>query len=202
MKSLPDLFRREGSSLSSSRHPFRELMNIQRQMERVFDDLWENGRFAYYPTTTDTELASYAPDVDVQETENHYLVSFDLPGMKKEDIKISLSGDMLTVSGERSSESESKTGALYRTERRYGRFERSFQLAGAAKPEQIEAQYADGVLKIAVPKVETARTHTIKIEDARPGFWEKFLGHRKEETRAKALSQPPGEKTSSTGKVA
>lgn len=198
MKSLPDLFRND-RTLASNRNPFRDLMHIQRQMERAFDDLWEGSRFA--TPTFDIEVGEYAPAVDIEETENHYLVSFDLPGMKKEDIKIALAGDVLTVSGERSSETEKKSATQYRTERRYGRFERSFQLAGAAKPEQIEAQYANGVLKIAVPKAEAARTHPIKIEDARPGFWEKFLGHRKEEAKPKTLTQA-NEKPAAGGKVA
>jgi HSP20 family protein len=126
---------------------------------------------------------AFTPSCDLEETETHYLMSFDLPGVKKDDIKIDLRDDVLTVSGERKEEREEKNGQKYQSERFLGTFMRSFQVPAGLKPEQVEAHYADGVLRVAVPKTETAKAQQIKISEGKAGFWDKLLGKKKEESK-------------------
>ncbi|AHZ85222.1 HspC2 heat shock protein [Bdellovibrio bacteriovorus] len=102
----------------------------------------------------------FSPSVDVEEKDNAYLVSADLPGMKKDEIKVELNDNILTISGERTRESKSEGGY---SERSYGRFQRSFTLPVQVNSEKIEAHFEDGVLQITVPKAEGARSHSIKI---------------------------------------
>jgi HSP20 family protein len=102
----------------------------------------------------------FAPAVDVEEKDNVYLVTADLPGMKKSEIKVDLSDNVLTISGERTRQSK---GEGRYTERSYGRFLRSFTLPTQVNSEKIEAHFEDGVLHISLPKAEGARSHSIKI---------------------------------------
>ncbi|WP_374033619.1 Hsp20/alpha crystallin family protein [Bdellovibrio bacteriovorus] len=102
----------------------------------------------------------FSPSVDVEEKDNAYLVSADLPGMKKEDIKVELNDNILTISGERTRETKSEG---HYSERSYGRFQRSFTLPVKVLTEKIEAHFEDGVLHLTLPKSEGARSHSIKI---------------------------------------
>jgi len=117
---------------------------------------------------------------DIHETDDHYLVSFDMPGVKKEDIKIDLQGNRLIVSGERRREqSENRKSTLW-YERSYGKFERTFVLPSIVEADKIEAQYEDGVLNVALPKAEKAKPRQIQIQSGKSGFFSKLLGHNKE----------------------
>nr|BFD63698.1 Hsp20/alpha crystallin family protein [Bdellovibrio sp. HM001] len=102
----------------------------------------------------------FSPAVDVEEKDNAYLVTADLPGMKKNEIKLDLSDNVLTISGERTRQSQ---GEGRYTERSYGKFLRSFTLPTQVNSEKIEAHFEDGVLHITLPKTEGARSHSIKI---------------------------------------
>ncbi len=155
---LPDFFRRVNRSrLGWESYP--EMSSLQRQMDRAFSDAWGNTDVA----PIGLREPAFAPACDVEETENHYLMTFDLPGVKKEDIKIDLLGHMLTVRGERREEHEKKDKNRYRSERFYGSFERSFQLPAEMKADQIDAQYSEGVLTLHVPKTESMKAQQIKI---------------------------------------
>jgi HSP20 family protein len=147
-------------------------------MERVFDEMGSNWR---EEALVSPRSAGFTPACDVEETDHHYVMSFDLPGIKKEDIRIELSNHTLRVSGERHEEHEEKGRQRTQIERSYGSFSRSFTLPETIKADQIETEYADGVLRIAVPKVESSKAQRIPIGEARPGLFQKLLGHKKEE---------------------
>ena len=190
MKNLPDFFRR--GALNGS--PYRDLLNFQRQMDRMFDEMWRGS-----PTDLAAPVGTapaFTPSCDVEESGDHYLMSFDLPGVKKEDIKIDVRDGLLTVSGERKDECEQKDKNHYHMERFYGSFNRTFQLPAGVKSEQVEAHYSDGVLRLAVPKAEAAKTQQIKIGEGKSGLWEKLLGHKKQETKSAPQPQEkrPSEK--------
>ena len=91
-----------------------------------------------------------------------------------------LSGNLLTVSGERTKETKNEGEGRYFAERSYGRFERSFTLPSDVKAENLEANYQDGVLHLAIPKAEGAKRQKIQIGETKPGWKEKFLGKGKE----------------------
>ncbi len=113
------------------------------------------------------ELASRAgwnPPIDVVETNETLAVSLEAAGMKKEDFDISLEGDVLTVTGERKSETESGRGESFRKERFFGRFSRSITLPSAVKADGVTATYEDGVLRIVLPKAEEAKARKIEVQ--------------------------------------
>lgn len=109
----------------------------------------------------------FAPPTDVSETEDCYMVSIDLPGLKTEDIKIEVTDNVLNVSGERKSESKFDDGQTHRVERSYGLFKRSFALPKAVGTEGIEAHYENGVLDVRLPKTKLAQSRKIEIQSGK-----------------------------------
>ncbi len=112
------------------------------------------------------EVASsgeWAPKIDFSENDAHYLIEADLPGLKKEEIKVSFEDDVLTLSGEKARESEEKNVSFHRVERTYGRFSRSIQLDKDVVADGIQASFKDGVLKIEVPKAVKTQAREIAI---------------------------------------
>ena len=121
-------------------------------MRTLFDELWD-------PTTPVPRV--FAPSCEVEDTEASYLVAFDLPGVKKEDLKISVKDAELSISGERREERAGKTP--FYSERAYGRFSRSLRLPPGVDGDRVEAEYRDGVLRIVVPKPERAKAREIRV---------------------------------------
>jgi HSP20 family protein len=137
--------------------PFRELTALQNEMNRWMGQL--SGGVAPGNGQTSTWL----PAVDVWETENELVLSFDLPGIPDEQIAVELDDNVLTVSGQRERTSEHSNDRFYRFERRFGSFSRSVTLPAGVSEESIDATYADGVLEIRVPKPEEQKPKRIEI---------------------------------------
>lgn len=110
-----------------------------------------------------TLTASFQPAVELSETETAFLVVAECPGMKKEDITVTLEGTTLTVSGEKKEFTEEKKEGVYHSERRYGRFSRSFTLPTRVEAAKIAAEYTDGVLKVTLPKTPEAQPQKITV---------------------------------------
>lgn len=106
----------------------------------------------------------FAPEVDVTEEEKQYLVKADLPGMRKEDIEVSVTNNILTIKGEKKEETEKKEKNFYSRERRFGGFQRSIQLPLEVDRDQVKASYKDGVLELVIPKAESAKPKQIKVD--------------------------------------
>jgi HSP20 family protein len=104
------------------------------------------------------------PPADLKETKDAHLLSIELPGLARGDVDIALSGDMLTVRGQKIEENEDASSAYRVSERRFGRFERSFPIPFDVDRKRIEAQFRDGILKIAMPKRPDAAGQRSKIE--------------------------------------
>lgn len=148
-------------------------------MGDVFDDFDRIVNAFVTPTYANT--VGFQPTCDISESKDHYLVSFDMPGVKKEDIQIEVQGNQLVISGERQRELRTESGeATLRHERAYGKFERTFVLPASINVEKIEAQYENGVLNIALPKSESARGRAIQIQSGQNGFFSKLLSSKKE----------------------
>lgn len=120
MPNFPSLWSR-----SDQLNPFRAMTRMQRQVDRMFDDLLSGNWTTELPAISESALQ---PPCDVQETDSHYLLSFDLPGMSKNDVKIELQDNVLRVYGERKDERERGKGSNVRTERFYGTVERIMTL--------------------------------------------------------------------------
>jgi HSP20 family protein len=132
------------------------LGDMQGEMNRLFD------RFVGRPTGAAGGERMWFPAADVCETKDELVLTFDIPGVTEKDIKLSITGDLLTLKGERRFESENDT--YHRVERVYGRFERSVQLPTMVQPDKVTAKYRDGVLEVKVPKAEEVKPREIKID--------------------------------------
>ncbi len=127
-------------------------------LDRMFDEFW--GRTV--PDTTAVE--TWAPRVDISEEDNAVLLTAELPGVSKDDVKVELKDGVLTVSGEKKSEHTEEKPGFYRSERVFGSFTRSFTVPDTLDAEKIEAEYADGVLKLTLPKRPEAAARLISVK--------------------------------------
>ena len=108
-------------------------------------------------------FGNWSPVLDASEDKEKYTVAVELPGLKKEDLNVVVHDGVLTISGERKSEKETKEGTVHRSERFYGKFSRSVSLPQAVKADQVKASYKDGVLTVEVPKAEEAKPKSIEV---------------------------------------
>lgn len=131
---------------------------VDRLFNQMLQDLWG--------TTLPAEEVStrrWAPAVDIKETEDALVLRAELPGLTKEDVKITLENQVLTLSGERKFEKEAKGESYHRIERSYGAFTRAFTLPTHVKTEKVDATFADGVLTVTLPKMEESKPRHIAI---------------------------------------
>ena len=142
---------------SLSADPFRNLFDLQRGINRLFDANFDVPR-------EDVALQAWSPAVDVYEDENAYLIKVDLPEVSRDDVKVSLNENTLSISGERRVENEQKRENYHCVERSYGQFFRSFTLPPNINPEAINAQFKDGVLRLTLPKREEAKPKQIEVK--------------------------------------
>ena len=111
------------------------------------------------------DMMAWGPNVDIVENADNFEIHAELPGVKQEDVNITLDNNVLTLSGEKKQEVKEETKGNYcRIERSYGRFERSFSLPNTIKAEAVRANFEDGVLRITLPKAEQAKSRQISIE--------------------------------------
>ena len=142
--------------LSVVMDPALDLTDIQAHMNRLFGNfLGASGMERLW-----------SPAVDMYETKNEVVVSAELPGLSEKDIRVSVTGDLLTIQGERQGDADAEEGGHYRRERWFGKFERTLSLPVPVETSQVKATYRDGVLTIKLPKVEEIRPKEIKIEAA------------------------------------
>ena len=109
-------------------------------------------------------VAEWSPLVDITEDDKEYLIKADLPDVKKEDIKLTVQDEVMTISGERKYEKEEKGKKYHRVERAYGSFVRSFTLPEDADGSKVSAEYKEGVLKVHLPKSEKAKPKSIEVK--------------------------------------
>jgi HSP20 family protein len=134
--------------------PFKELSSIRRQMDRLLDTFFER---------EEAPAGIWAPEIDVSENSDEFVVKADIPGINEKDLSVILSGDNLIIKGERKEEKEEKGKHFHRVERRYGSFQRSIPLPVAVDSDKIKAEYSNGVLEIHLPKTAEAKPKEIKI---------------------------------------
>ncbi len=124
----------------------------------LFDDFFKPWNEWFENAGTPSRMLTI-PAVNVTEDPRHYLVSLAVPGMKKDDFRIDVEGNMLTIESEKEESSEEKEGKYTRKEYNYSSFSRSFNLPEDVKQENIEAVYKDGVLSITLPRMETTKSN-------------------------------------------
>ncbi len=139
--------------------PFSWVRDVREELGRPFGrSLVPAGRLS------ESGKEFFAPDVDVKDEKDRILVKADIPGIKKEDLSISVKEDVLTLRGERKEAQEKKEKDYYYSERFEGSFVRTIQLPSAVKASDVKATYKDGVLEIALPKDENARAREVKVQ--------------------------------------
>ena len=136
----------------------QEINRLRRDMDRMFNRVWGEFGLSLRP-----HRVRDLPAIDLSETENAMILKAELPGIDKKDISVDIKHRVLTVKGERNADHEVKEDKYYRRERVYGKFERSFTLPASVDPEQIKADYNDGVLKIEVPKPAEQKPRQISV---------------------------------------
>lgn len=139
--------------------PQRDLLwNVSREVGRLFDDMMTS------PIRGMRHQEPWYPEVDVQEQDNDFVVSVDLPGMKREEVKITMEDNTLMIRGERKQERTEENENYHICERRYGTFQRAFTLPHGVEADKIRAAYKEGVLHITLPKAEEAKSREISID--------------------------------------
>lgn len=151
------------------RDPFALLRQMAGELDRTFEGTaWPSFRWPSLPAGRAGDGASWFPEIDVFEKDRRLVTKIDLPGIKKEDVKVEVTDGHLAISGERKSETEERKDDVYRCERRYGSFHRAVPLPQGVTLEDVKATFADGVLEVSVPlpaKPE-AKARTVEIQDA------------------------------------
>lgn len=144
-------------------NPWKELEEMEKRLSTVFGPARSAAGGDKQEAIAVTE---WSPLVDITEDDKEYVVKAEIPEMKKEDIKINVHDDVLTISGERKYEKEEKGKKYHRVERAYGSFMRSFTLPEEADGTKVSAEYKDGVLKVHLPKSEKAKPKAIEVKIA------------------------------------
>jgi HSP20 family protein len=139
--------------------PFRELEDVSSRLNRIF------GRTPVR-AESDKEMlavADWMPSVDISETDSAYLIKGEIPGVKKEDVKVTIQEGMLTIQGERKQEKEEKGKKFHRVECCYGNFVRSFRVPDDADESSVKAEFKDGMLNVTLPKSAKAKVKSINV---------------------------------------
>lgn len=140
--------------------PFRELEQMSNRLNRIF------GMELQPLTASDGVFADWAPAMDVQETENDYLIKIDLPDVKKEDVKVMVENGILVVEGERRMEKDEKGKKFHRIERSYGKFVRRMAVPTDVDQQKVRADFKDGVLNVHLPKSPLAKPRAVDVKVA------------------------------------
>ncbi|HKG65125.1 MAG TPA: Hsp20/alpha crystallin family protein [Solirubrobacteraceae bacterium] len=142
--------------------PLRELGTLQTEMNRLFNTVFDG------PAPSGAAMRRWMPAMDLVESDDHFVLRADLPGMSEDDVNIELEDSTLTISGERKSEHETKNEGFYRVERATGAFSRSLTLPRGVDPEAVTARFDRGVLEVRVPKPAERKPRRISIGGSEP----------------------------------
>jgi len=138
--------------------PFAGLTSLRQAMDRLFEDAFVR------PSRLWSELVGEEPALDIYQTDKDVVVKASLPGIKPEEVDISITGDVLTIKGEHKEEEEERKADYFCKERRYGAFRRSMTLPVPVKAEKADATFENGVLTITLPKTEEVKPKQIKVK--------------------------------------
>ncbi|MBN1671993.1 MAG: Hsp20/alpha crystallin family protein [Kiritimatiellae bacterium] len=157
---------RNRSRVPARRSAGDNLLSLRDEMDRVFDEFFSG--FGLTPfRELDDRFESFAPKVDVKETDRQIQVSAELPGLDDKDVQVTLDDDMLYIRGEKKDEHEEKEGDWHRVERAYGSFARAIPLPAAVDAEKVKAKFKKGVLSVTLPKLEPGKEKkTVEIDAA------------------------------------
>ena len=139
--------------------PFREMRSLQDEVNRLFASSFTRGG-----NDNDLMRGAWSPSVDIFENQNEIVLEAELPGLRPEDVNISIENNVLTIHGERKFEKKDEGDNFHRVERSYGSFTRSFTLPPTVQSENAQAEFENGVLKLTLAKREEAKPRRIEIK--------------------------------------
>lgn len=142
----------------SKLNSLREMVSIREEIDRLFDSF-----FGKTPRLMKTEESEWSPVMDVEETSDEFVVIAEIPGVRKQNVKISVSDDRLSISGNREKR-QLKDTTCHRLERSFGRFKRTITLPSEIKADTVKASYQDGLLTVTLPKVHRLKPKEISVE--------------------------------------
>jgi HSP20 family protein len=148
-------------SVTISRRPVDSMASLRR-LNTILDDAFSSWPFQSQENGSLT--SSWIPACDVFEDQDAVKIVAEVPGVRPEDVKISLENNLLTIRGEKRQQAEEKTERVHRYERSYGSFERAFSLPTTVDPDKIAATYTNGILTVTIPKAERARPREIPVK--------------------------------------
>jgi HSP20 family protein len=137
--------------------PFQDVLSLREAMNQLVEESFVR------PTAATRDGASYVPALDLSETQEGYLVEAALPGLKPEDLEITVENTVLTIKGEIRQQSEDKQRKYHRTERHFGAFQRTIGLPTTVKADAIQASLENGVLRLNIPKTEAVKPRKISV---------------------------------------
>jgi len=136
--------------------PLREIDTLQRQMNRLFDNLM--------PTTgTENGGVSFMPAAEMQETADAIHLKLEVPGLEAKDLDVQVTAEAVSINGERKSETKTEKNGVTRSEFRYGKFQRVIPLTSQIQKDKVQAEYKNGVLTVTLPKAESEKNKVIKV---------------------------------------
>lgn len=152
---LPDVVRRTG------KHVDQPFYSLQREMNSVFDNFFRG--FDVAPRGFAEGLGSFSPSIDVKENDKEFIIKAELPGVEEKDIDVTVTGDSVTIKGEKKEEKEDKDKNYYYMERSYGSFCRVIPLEAEIESGKAEARFTNGILDIKIPKSQSAKSKGTKV---------------------------------------
>lgn len=135
--------------------PFREIETMQRQMNRLFDNL--------VGFTEDGYNTSFIPAAEIEETEQALHLKLEVPGLEPKDLNVDVTADAVSITGERKSETRTEEQGMVRSEFRYGKFQRVIPLPTRIQNNNVQAEYKDGILHLTLPKTEEEKNKVVKV---------------------------------------
>ena len=153
------------TSIRRNPEPNQDVYSNLTRLSRLMDEAF--GAFPTAHSNGDAVGSAWTPNVDIREDKDHITITMDVPGVRPEDVKVSLENQVLTVAGEKHAIQQEQDERWHRWERHYGRFERTFTLPSTVDAERIEATTDNGVLTLRLPKIEKARPREIQVKVGR-----------------------------------
>lgn len=135
--------------------PFQEMDTLRRQMEQVFDDLAQIHR--------EPSVTHWTPAIELQDAENNLVLRAEIPGIEAKDLEIQVARDSVSLAGEHRIEKHTEEEGFFRTEFRYGKFQRTIPLPVPIENDQVQAEFKNGILTLTLPKAEEVRRKVVKI---------------------------------------
>jgi HSP20 family protein len=154
-------WKRNENSLAVRREAGDPFASFSREMDRLFHDFL--GDFPGRLSLANRSFGAFMPSMDVKETEKEITVTAELPGMEQKDVEVTLTAGVLSIRGEKREEHEEEKGDTFRSERRYGSFERALPLPAEIEADGAKAEFKKGVLKVVLPKSAKAQANRKKI---------------------------------------